>query len=87
MIAHQLVPQGRARMELVEVATADPMARDVAGLLELGDDPVCGPLCDADGGGDVAQADARFQRNAYERQRVIRQEVPTGFHADHMLLM
>src|SRR3954447_8898545 len=64
------------RPDRVMVAPPPPLAREIAGRLELVDDAVHRALGDPDRVADLAQADARVARNAREHLRVIRQERP-----------
>ncbi len=58
-------------VHLVAVAPPVAQARQVAVLLQLGDDPLRGALGDADVGGDVAEPRARIGVDAAEDERVI----------------
>src|SRR5436190_19514067 len=73
------MPEGKLRYHLVAISSPFSLAEDVALFDQLGDDPVGGPLGDADRGRDVAQADAGVRRDASKDVRVVRQEVPAGY--------
>ena len=64
------------RPHLVVVAPALALAHQVALVDQLGDDPVGGSLGDADGGRDVAQANAGVASDTDEHMGVIGEEVP-----------
>lgn len=74
------VAQGAAQRQLgpdlVAVAAAVALAHDVAGLDQLGEDPVGGALGDADRGRDVAQARARVVGHADQHVGVVGEEGP-----------
>ena len=53
------MPQVAARGELVAIATAGLLVAEVARVRWLGNDPLRGPLGDADGGGDLTDPDVR----------------------------
>ena len=72
--------QRQVAVHLVVVAASLALAADVAGLDELGDDPLRRALGDPDLGRDVAQADPRVARDAQQHVRVVREEGP-GAHA------
>jgi hypothetical protein len=64
--------------DLVAVPPAVSLAQHVALVDELGEDPVGGPLGDADRGGDVAKADPGIIGDAGEDVGVVCQKVPAG---------
>jgi hypothetical protein len=60
----------------VAVPAAVPLALDVAGLDEVSQDALGGSKRDADGVGDVAQADIGVAGDAEQHLRVVRDELP-----------
>jgi hypothetical protein len=57
------------------VAPAGALARDVAGVRELGDDPMGGPFGDPDALADVAKASARITSDADQPLSVLVRDV------------
>jgi len=57
---------GNAQARPVAVPPAVSLAQHLALVDELGEDPVGGPLCDADRGGDIAKADPGIVGDAGE---------------------
>jgi putative ABC transport system ATP-binding protein len=72
------VAQGLVELHSVDVATPIADVRQVARLLELGDDVLDGALRDADPERQVSNAGIRILRNANEDMRVVRQKGPAG---------
>jgi hypothetical protein len=70
-VAHLLLAVDR-----VVVASADAADADVAGVGEVGDDFLGGPLGDPDLLGDVAESDLRVAVNAEQDLRVVADEAP-----------
>jgi hypothetical protein len=75
------LPEESLRQRLVDldpvaVATASFVFEHVFGFHEVGDDAVCGTLCDAERGGDLPQTHARVVGDAQQRLSVVRQETP-----------
>jgi hypothetical protein len=70
------VGQRQPARDLIAVAAPVAPAREIAGGLELDDDPVDRPFGDADGITDLAQAHLRVLIDAQQHLRVIRQEAP-----------
>ena len=68
--------QGLIALDSVAVASAVLGLEHVAGLHQVGDDAECGSLGDAEGDGDLAQADAGVAGDAQQRLRVVGQEAP-----------
>ena len=63
-------------MDGVVVAAADAHALEEAGLDQIRDDPLCRPLGDADGLGDVSRSDVGVAGDGQEHLRVVRDEPP-----------
>jgi hypothetical protein len=72
------VTQGTPRHDRVAIASALPLAQQVARFDQLGQDPVGGALGNADRRGDVADADPGVVSHADEDVGVVGQKVPTG---------
>src|SRR3954469_21146880 len=68
----------------VAVAPPVPPAGEVARLLELGHDAVCGPLGYLDAITDLSQAQPRFLGDAEQQLAVVREECPSGSRAHHV---
>jgi hypothetical protein len=77
-LLHEGMPQGKLRLDPVAVPPAMPLAHDVALFNELGQNPVGGSFGDPDGGGNVAQPDARVMSHTYKDVGVVCQKVPAG---------
>src|SRR5579864_6933175 len=63
-------------VDVVAIAPADPVPVDVAGVDEVTDDPLCGPLRDSDRLRNVAHPDVRVTSKAEKHLAVVRQERP-----------
>jgi hypothetical protein len=79
--ADGLLPVGRLRygemgLDLVAIPPTVLLLDDIAGLGEVGDDPVSVPLGDGKTGGDVAQPYLWVVRDAQEGPTVGGEEVP-----------
>ncbi len=70
------VAHGDVGVDAVVVATADPLAFDVAGFHEFGDDALGGSFCDPDALGDVTESGVRVLVDAEEDLGVVREEPP-----------
>ena len=80
------VAQGELRVDLVAVAPALPLAQHVSLIDELGEDPVCRPLGDADGAGEVAKPDAGITSHAYQYVRMIGQKAPPRARLSRLMI-
>jgi hypothetical protein len=87
LLPDERVTQGKLRHDLVAISPAPSLAQHVARVDEVGQDLVGGALGDADGGGDVAQPNARVMGDARKDVGVVRQEVPVGRPGRPLLLV
>jgi len=60
------------------VAAAVARLREVAGLLEVGDELCCGAVSDSNGHGDVSEAGFWFGGEVGEHARVVGDEAPAA---------
>jgi hypothetical protein len=67
-----------AGVDPIAIATPDPSTGDVAGVIQIGHDPLRGPLGDPDALGDISQPDTLVARDAQEHLGVICHERPGG---------
>jgi hypothetical protein len=70
------VPHRVLAVHRVVVATADPAAFEVAGLDQLGDDPLHGAFGDSDRVGDVPEPHVGIVGEAEQHLGVVREERP-----------
>jgi hypothetical protein len=70
------MPQGQLWLDLVVVSSPPSLARHIALIDEIGKDLVGAALRDADGAGNVAQADSGVISDAQQDVGVVREEVP-----------
>lgn len=70
------VAHGDVALDRVCVAAADPLTVDVAGLDEVGEDPLGSALCDPHPFGHIAQAHVRILGETEEHLRVVGDERP-----------
>ena len=70
------VAHPQVAVDAVAVAAADSLALDVAGVREVGDDPLNRALGDADASGDVAQPDLGLAGDADQHLRMVGEERP-----------
>jgi hypothetical protein len=70
------VPHGGGPVDCVAVAASDARAFDVAGLCEVGDDPLRGSFGDTDCGGDVPKPHFWVAGDAEQHLRVAGDERP-----------
>jgi hypothetical protein len=85
LVSLDRVAQGALGVELVSVAPAFPDTREIAALLEVGDDPLHGALGDPHSHRDLAKADLRLARNAQQDVPVIAEERPAASAAPFTL--
>jgi hypothetical protein len=77
-LSADLVAQGQVALDVVAVAPAVPLLHHVAGLTEIGHDPVRGPLGDGKPRREIAQSSVRMVRKEEHRPGVGRQKAPVG---------
>ena len=77
LVARDRVRKRKVGVDRVVVAAPVALARDVAGVGELGDDPMRGPLGDTDALADVAQANSGVTGDADQHLGVVGQKRPT----------
>jgi hypothetical protein len=70
------VPHCDVRVDAVTVATADPLALDVPGVDQVGDDALSGSLGDTHMLSDVTQPGVRITVEAEQNLGVVREEPP-----------
>jgi len=70
------VAERSIRVQLVMIAAALALAREVASFFEIGDDALHGPLGDPDSGCDFTQSNLRLLRDANQNVGVIAQKHP-----------
>ena len=70
------VAERSIRVQLVMIAAALALAREVACFFEIGDDALHGPLGDPDSGCDFTQSNLRLLRDANQNVGVIAQKRP-----------
>ncbi len=73
------VAERSIRVQLVMIAAALALAREVASFVEIGDDALHGPLGDPDSGCDFTQSNLRLLRDANQNVGVIAQKRPVKF--------
>jgi len=72
------VAERSIRVQLVLIAAALALVREVASFFEIGDDVLHGPLGDPDSDCDFAQPNARLLRDANQNVGVIAQKRPVN---------
>ncbi len=70
------VAERSIRVQLVIIAAALALVREVASFFEIGDDALHGPLGDPNSGCDFTQSNPRFLRDANQNVGVIAQKCP-----------
>jgi hypothetical protein len=76
LLARDRVREWELSVDGVVVAAAVSPARDVAGVGEVGDDPMRGPFRDPDALADVAKTDAGVSGDAHQHLGVVGQKRP-----------
>ena len=70
------MPQRKVGANPVMVSAPDPLPLEHAGPLKVGDDPLNGPLGNADPGGNLAKHERRVLSDQDQHMRVIREKRP-----------
>jgi len=77
MVLHR-VPERPVPAHAVAIPATDALAMQILVGFELLEDPLHGPLGDADPGGDIADARFGVLPDAEEDVRMVRQEIPVS---------
>jgi len=86
-LARDRIPQGQVPLHLVSIPPTVLALHYVAGVGQIGDDPVRRSLGDVQFRRDVAQSDVGVMGDAQQHSTMVRQEPPLPRHDDSRTFM